>query len=46
MDFKKARVITEEAVRRNIKLAGQCGCACEQEVVLHGQCSDCACDVY
>lgn len=36
MDFKKAKVITEETVKQAVEMSGQCDCACEAY-------TDCAC---
>ena len=31
MDFKKAKVITEETVKQAVEMSGQGGCACEMD---------------
>ena len=38
MDFKKAKVITEETVKQTVEMSGRCDCACEMD-------QDCACEV-
>ncbi len=51
MDFKNAKIITEETAKQAVELATQCDCACHdpaEDVETRGLCAagDCACGLY